>query len=581
MATNPLSTSINNIFRRPSKTLAGHDLEGLLDIKETEDGLNLLKHIKKNPSTVRWAYFGGVPNNAGNIHLNARPEASLGERITNGGDGCVAREIHYGRADNMTDPIEIGDKLLDANKKYSPVDERPVHVSFQGKYKKGADSGTVDVRDFGIGIEINRMKDTILRSKSGNKSHDTRYIGRYGQGGSTTFAFADLTAIFTRHVESDKVGVALVCYCAPGDFNPIEGKKQIRSGSFLTLLDPRSDGPFQFDAYDSDGNELFEPGTLVRHFGYEMASDDFKFYNKASSHTTSFYKTMRTMFPNPPIPFAIHDAREGATGSPLKATIRGSFRSLSDPTNKKIEYTNSAKVRIDNGYAKLHWIVADSDASRSGYIYNFTNFGYSGNVMLSGQTVEFIPTGLLRDAELPHLNRSLMCFIDLDPLDDRVKDSIITSTRESVKAKYKNLLFGHLKDHLMADAEVQRIHEERRQSISTKSVNKATATALREYFQDYLTGDDGEDKQKKNTDEESPAAKFADPSEPELLGESIPYSELTIGVLRETYPGENRVSQTPDSVRALVKEGLTVAVESGGKLVWPHFLLSLICYSVF
>jgi len=44
----------------------------------------------------------------------------------------------------------------------------------------------------------------------------------------------------------------------------------------------------------------------------------------------------------------------------------------------------------------------------------------------------------------------------------------------------------------------------------------------------------------------------------------IEYSELTIGVLKETYPGENRVSQTPDSIQNLVKAGFTVVVESGG-----------------
>ena len=52
---------------------------------------------------------------------------------------------------------------------------------------------------------------------------------------------------------------------------------------------------------------------------------------------------------------------------------------------------------------------------------------------------------------------------------------------------------------------------------------------------------------------------------PNLLGEPIPYSELTIGVLKETFPGENRVSQTPDSVHSLVKEGFTVVVEAGGE----------------
>ena len=54
-------------------------------------------------------------------------------------------------------------------------------------------------------------------------------------------------------------------------------------------------------------------------------------------------------------------------------------------------------------------------------------------------------------------------------------------------------------------------------------------------------------------------------TENKILGEPIPYSELTIGVLKETFKGENRVSQTPDSIKSLVKAGFTVIVETGGK----------------
>lgn len=63
--------------------------------------------------------------------------------------------------------------------------------------------------------------------------------------------------------------------------------------------------------------------------------------------------------------------------------------------------------------------------------------------------------------------------------------------------------------------------------------------------------------------EDGPAAKFLEDSEHDFLGEPIPYSELTIGVLKETFPGENRVSQTPDSIKTLVKDGFTVVVEQG------------------
>ena len=79
--------------------------------------------------------------------------------------------------------------------------------------------------------------------------------------------------------------------------------------------------------------------------------------------------------------------------------------------------------------------------------------------------------------------------------------------------------------------------------------------------------------ERKDVEEDQPASKFLeDPDAPNLLGKPIPYSELTIGVLKETYPGENRVSQTPDSVHSLVKEGFTVVVEAGGK--YKGFLMS-------
>lgn len=68
----------------------------------------------------------------------------------------------------------------------------------------------------------------------------------------------------------------------------------------------------------------------------------------------------------------------------------------------------------------------------------------------------------------------------------------------------------------------------------------------------------------------------SEPGASNLLGAAVPYSELTIGVLKETYKGENRVSQTPDSVRSLVKEGLTVVVEAGGKIRYCCYVMLIL-----
>mmetsp|Transcript_37427 Transcript_37427/g.83750 ORF Transcript_37427/g.83750 Transcript_37427/m.83750 type:complete len:230 (+) Transcript_37427:122-811(+) len=47
----------------------------------------------------------------------------------------------------------------------------------------------------------------------------------------------------------------------------------------------------------------------------------------------------------------------------------------------------------------------------------------------------------------------------------------------------------------------------------------------------------------------------------EILG--VPYSQMSIGVPKETFALERRVSQTPESVKKLVDAGFTVKVESG------------------
>jgi len=48
-----------------------------------------------------------------------------------------------------------------------------------------------------------------------------------------------------------------------------------------------------------------------------------------------------------------------------------------------------------------------------------------------------------------------------------------------------------------------------------------------------------------------------------IMGKKVPYEDLTIGVIKETFPNENRVSQTPDNVSLLRKAGFQVVVQSG------------------
>ena len=74
---------------------------------------------------------------------------------------------------------------------------------------------------------------------------------------------------------------------------------------------------------------------------------------------------------------------------------------------------------------------------------------------------------------------------------------------------------------------------------------------------------------------------FESKSPHQILGSPITYSDITIGVLKEDYQNENRVSVAPDSVKMLVDAGLNVVVESGGKflIVCMSLYFVLVCVS--
>lgn len=529
MAVKNTTTTTSPTSSSPKTTLSSsYDLKTLLSLETKEEGRHLQELIKKNPGLVQHKYFGDEPNNAGNIRLNAKPEASAGERITNGCDAKIEEAIYNGLAAQYDNPFEIGAAVFDANKTHVSVASRPVHLRLKGKYDKKAKSVTMDVRDYGIGIPIKRMLKTILNSKSGTKSSDPRFIGRYGHGGSTTFTFSNFSMVVSRHIDSKKVGVAFVTYCAPGDLNPITGEEQRRSGTFLTLVDPNTGEPFVFNAYDAKGNEIFKPGTHIRHFEYEMDPRDLVFYSKPTRQKSSLYKTMRTMFPNPPIPFAVFDDRMGAKGTQLHYTVYGSFRSLNNDVKKKVEYANAASVPVSKGKIQLHWFVLDEDSVRDSYINNFVNYGYSGNIFLSGQTIEALPAQIVRDAGIPFLEKGIVLFADLDGLDDRTKDNVMTATRESISSNYRNLIHDHLVSHLKADVRVQEIHNERKNSLTSTPSNQDTIKQLKNYFKDYLKGSGSS-----RTSNPNPKPKVS----PTPIAVANSYIEI-ISPRRALYPGQ-------------------------------------------
>jgi len=105
----------------------------------------------------------------------------------------------------------------------------------------------------------------------------------------------------------------------------------------------------------------------------------------------------------------------------------------------------------------------------------------------------------------------------------------------------------------------------RRQNFAAQVPSSRITTSI------YATVEDEKQREKisSSRDDDSVADAFLEKGDlpishsSKTIFPSIPYSELTIGIVTETFDGENRVSATPDSVTNLIKSGFTVIVQSG------------------
>lgn len=62
----------------------------------------------------------------------------------------------------------------------------------------------------------------------------------------------------------------------------------------------------------------------------------------------------------------------------------------------------------------------------------------------------------------------------------------------------------------------------------------------------------------------STSSKLSASVSPGLVPSSVPYADLTVGIVRETYPNERRVAITPQNAALLLKKGFArVLVERG------------------
>lgn len=336
-------------------------IDGIL--AELGDHTGITVNQEFGSEKYKWVFYGNSESNLSTVHLGSKPGRSLVERITNAIDAVLearmsqttsvpkspmdAAKTWFGR------PPTTADNGLFAWKDYrtNDYDSLVQVVVTPGDQEI---EPTIDIIDKGIGITPDAFKDTILSLHRGNKMTKPYLVGAFGQGGSATIRYSKYTLIFSRHINSPNiVGFSLVkkmrlpepykndayVYLAIADDN---GKLTVPSITLNGSLDPYQDFP-------GHGVTLWDYGTLVRHYGYELRNLDKRF----QASPGNLYHLFQCLMFDPLLPFNLYDLRQKKDSKYQREIIRGSrnrlMRYVGKPTTEDDELPDEVDaVQLEN-----------------------------------------------------------------------------------------------------------------------------------------------------------------------------------------------------------------------------------------
>lgn len=338
-------------------------LDELQSLKTSEQVENF---INQHDTQLEWKYLGGRSNNENVVHMVTDPANALTERVTNGIDACLERAVHENDIEDASSPRDAVEQLFGLSKAgYNEMSQQWVtetaranmNISIEENGKENRP--VIQFRDWGIGQRPEDFEDTFLSLNEDSKVTKPYLIGKYGQGGASTFRYCPYAIIISRHCDGGDLGWSIVRY------NPrTEGEDEYTTGVYEFCALPNGEVPKIPETEVED----FE-GSIVRLIEYD-ATD---FNNSLSPGAGNLYTVFhRTMFGSI-FPFMLEDRRtERFTGydGPRRRSVVGSRYRLDKPS-KYVDESRDFR-RVDLGeYGALrikYWVLNDRDA-----VDQFTN----------------------------------------------------------------------------------------------------------------------------------------------------------------------------------------------------------------
>jgi hypothetical protein len=517
------------------------------------------------------------PNNRGTIEVATDPARSIVERITNAIDALLELEhdTHNGRP-LCRSPRQAAQAWFGINENGLGSTAMPVRQKLarrtvvQLEPGLGREKRTITIRDTGSGILPERMPGTILSLNESNKWQKHYLAGTFGQGGSSTFAFCELTLIASRKYRSKTIGFTVVWYKDLPD-------SDFKSGQYVYLTFEGSPFGVPFE----EGDPLVPQGTLIKHFGYDLSS-----YAGAYGERSLYGAMNRLLFdPVAPIWFEnkVNDWNRGIYGSRTRLNSGSDDEGQTGITLSHNMPTITVGLG-DEDYIGIEYWVLPLPEGHSVPSNAYVDAKKPIVLTINGQNQSELSSLLIRkDAELPYLKSRLICHIDCDALTSKSKRALFASTREQAK---EGLTLARIKENLIAvlksDDELVRLNREAKDK-SLSSQDEDVKRRLRREVAKMLTltgraREETKGTQKGDTERAIPAGRQRGPRKVQPLTTNDPPTYITIVAEAEEpvkfFPSQRKWLRVETDAPAhyhdtkrLKESKINVVIQGGLKLV--------------
>jgi hypothetical protein len=434
---------------------------------------------------------GGRPNNAGIIEVSSDPALASVERITNAMDAVL--EFHAAKGGELPkSPREAakkwlgipsdGIKNLDNAQRRSIAENVSVILSESGVPKHP----TLIIQDKGIGIEAQDFLKTVLSLNEQNKSGKNYTMGTFGQGGSSTFVFAQATIIISRKQKSlrnnknDEIAWTIV-----KRYFDLE-KMKLQNYSYFVPLN--SESVFTIPAEEMPEMDY---GTRIVHVAYNLQGAN-------TIYTVGAYQFYNSAVFDPLFPFLV-----GGEGKSYKASsdttgdrvILGNATRLNstDKAQSDLELVHHDEHEINLGkeYGLVkarYWVVsypADSDQKDPAASYVKAESAVSLTLFGQRQDQES-RTWIKENSGLSFIHKNMVIQIEADGLTQLAKSQLFASTRERArKTEIRQTIYDELAQRLRDDNELKRLNNIEKERVLQRSTGVAS-DKLKKRLNDFV-----------------------------------------------------------------------------------------------